>query len=252
MAEVNLGRVKGDKGTSIRNRGSWNDVEKYINDKMFIDIVEHGGNMWMCKETNEAIEPAIDKAEWTMMVEGRGEVQFVEAGTRENIISGETIGKTFGKIRKYFSDLKEAAFNAVANNLTTTEEGSVLDARQGKELKEKIEKVEYEYQKIDGETWYKKYKDGTVEMYGRVQVTPTFPAENLVNGIHFSRAVRINLPVACVSAARISIAVNSNGIQWAKLSTSSLNKENFDTVIMQMSGVGSPINIEYIAHGRWK
>ncbi len=252
MAAINLGRVKGEKGTSIRNRGMWNDVEKYINDETFIDVVEHGGNMWMCKETNEDIEPAIDKAEWTMMVEGRGAVEFIEAGTRENIISGEAIGKAFGKVRKFFSDLKEAAFRDVANNLTTTTEGSVLDARQGNELNKRIEKVEYEYKKIDGETWYKKYKDGTVEMYGREQVTPTFPAENLVNGIHFSRAIRLNLPVACVSAAKISITVNSNGIQWAKLSTSSLNKENFDVIIMQMSGIGSQINVEYIAHGRWK
>lgn len=38
---------------------------------------------------------------------------------------------------KYIRPLKDAAYKSVANNLTTEEEGSVLDARQGKELDEK-------------------------------------------------------------------------------------------------------------------
>lgn len=38
---------------------------------------------------------------------------------------------------KYIRPLKGAAYKGVANNLTTEEEGSVLDARQGKELDEK-------------------------------------------------------------------------------------------------------------------
>ena len=38
---------------------------------------------------------------------------------------------------KYIRPLKDAAYKNVANDLTTEEEGSVLDARQGKELDEK-------------------------------------------------------------------------------------------------------------------
>lgn len=89
-------------------------------------------------------------------------------------------------------------------------------------------------------------------MGGKVQVTPTFAAESVVGGVHFSRPVRVKLPIACIKPAQVSVIINSNGIQWAKLSTSSLNKEDFDVIIMQMSGVGSTVNIEYIAHGRWK
>lgn len=140
MPAINLGRVKGEKGTSIRNRGTWNEIEKYLSNEMFVDIVEHGGNMWLCNRTNENAEPAIGKEEWVMMVEGRGTVEFEEAKARENIVSGEGIGKSFGKIRKFFSDLKEAAFRDVANNLTTTTEGSVLDARQGKRIKRRNRK----------------------------------------------------------------------------------------------------------------
>lgn len=38
---------------------------------------------------------------------------------------------------KYIRPMKDAAYKNVANDLTTEEEGSVLDARQGKELDEK-------------------------------------------------------------------------------------------------------------------
>lgn len=74
---------------------------------------------------------------------------FAQASTRENIESGEKVSTLFGKIQKWFADLKSVAFSgsyndlsdrpalggsasqAVANNLTTNEAGSVLDARQG-------------------------------------------------------------------------------------------------------------------------
>lgn len=65
--------------------------------------------------------------------------EFQTASVRENIKSGEKLSVSFGKIRKWFSDLKGGAFASVANNLTTTEEGSVLDARQGKKLHDLIE-----------------------------------------------------------------------------------------------------------------
>lgn len=59
---------------------------------------------------------------------------FTQATTRENIATGEKLTTLFGKIAKWFSDLKDGAFHSVANNLATTESGSVLDARQGKVL----------------------------------------------------------------------------------------------------------------------
>lgn len=63
---------------------------------------------------------------------------FEEAEERENIVSGEKLSVIMGKVRKWFSDLKEAAFCSVANNLVTMLPGSVLDARQGKVLDERI------------------------------------------------------------------------------------------------------------------
>ena len=65
-------------------------------------------------------------------------IDFTENLNRENIVTGENARTMFGKIAKWFSDIREAAFAKVANNLDTTEEGYVLDARQGEKLKEDI------------------------------------------------------------------------------------------------------------------
>ena len=65
-------------------------------------------------------------------------VTFSTSSNRELLTSGENTSGLFGKIAKWFSDLKNAAFCDVANNLVTTEEGYLLDARQGKILDDKI------------------------------------------------------------------------------------------------------------------
>lgn len=62
-------------------------------------------------------------------------VTFTEAETRANISTGEKLSVMFGKIAKWFADLKSAAFYDVKNDLTQETPGeSVLDAAQGKEL----------------------------------------------------------------------------------------------------------------------
>ena len=71
----------------------------------------------------------------TGSVNAATKITFTTASARANITSGEALNTMLGKIRKYFADLKDAAFRAVANNLTTTAAGSsVLDAYQGKVL----------------------------------------------------------------------------------------------------------------------
>lgn len=64
--------------------------------------------------------------------------EFTESTERNNIESKESMSTILGKVKKYFTDLKSHAFNALANNLTTTTEGYALDATQGKALQDKI------------------------------------------------------------------------------------------------------------------
>ena len=76
-------------------------------------------------------------------VDANTQIVFTQAASRENIASGERLNIILGKIRKWFADIKGAAFQDVSNTLTTTEAGKVLDARQGKVLDEKVtEKVD--------------------------------------------------------------------------------------------------------------
>lgn len=66
---------------------------------------------------------------------------FGEAENRENIENGDKSSVLWGKVKKWFADLKAAAFAGIANNCTTTEAGSVLDARQGKVLQEEVDAI---------------------------------------------------------------------------------------------------------------
>ena len=71
-------------------------------------------------------------------VDAETSIAFTAASTRANIVSGESIKTIFGKIAKWFTDLKTGAFTTVVNNLTTTAASTVLDGRQGKALNDKI------------------------------------------------------------------------------------------------------------------
>ena len=87
-------------------------------------------------------------------------VTFTTASARTNILSGESLAVMFGKIKKWLSSLKNAAFSDVANNLTTSAEGFVLDARQGKELKSQIDQLDTNHVG-DGQMLY-----GSFTLYG--------------------------------------------------------------------------------------
>lgn len=68
-------------------------------------------------------------------------VAFTEASTRTNINSGESIKTIFGKIKKYFTDLKPHAFKAPANNFTTTDATTAAAAPTVKQLKEDFDEL---------------------------------------------------------------------------------------------------------------
>ena len=58
-------------------------------------------------------------------------ITFQDISERNNISSGESLDIILGKIKKWLLDLDESAFYKVADNLTTKEDGYVLDAKQG-------------------------------------------------------------------------------------------------------------------------
>lgn len=76
-----------------------------------------------------------------MLETGSASVCFDDFPQRENIRPQDTLRVILGKIRKWFADLGAAAFASIANNCATTEEGHVLDARQGTALQEQVDEI---------------------------------------------------------------------------------------------------------------
>lgn len=106
-------------------------------------IVEMQSALTDANAATERAMSAAEAAEGYVLGDVSGKtVAFTEAASRNNVSTGESLATLFGKIKKCFSDLGTAAFKTVANNLTTTDEGYVLDARQGKELSDiKVDKI---------------------------------------------------------------------------------------------------------------
>ena len=151
-AVIDLKIPRGYQGVSMRMAGAWEDGTEYVNDASYIDLVTYQGSTYGCKRTHTASEetvPIREGNEYWQCIAEKGEtgdienidtvpIAFEEAEERENIESGDTIPKGLGKIRKWFSDFKQAAFYDVVNNVLQTEPGQkVLDAAVGKYLDDK-------------------------------------------------------------------------------------------------------------------
>lgn len=119
-------------------KGNYNAAATYEN----LDLVFYNGDSWLCKKACVGITPSDGNAEyWHRFTEvdvHNKVVPFAQAGSRTNLASGDTVATGFGKIAKWFADMKSAAFAEIANNLTTATAGKVLDALQGKELADMI------------------------------------------------------------------------------------------------------------------
>lgn len=68
MPTLDLGQVKGDTGTSLRNREAWTANTAYVNNSQYIDIVTNDGNLYMCK-TSHTSETTFSDTNWTMVVQ---------------------------------------------------------------------------------------------------------------------------------------------------------------------------------------
>lgn len=117
----------------------------------FLDVVYYNGASYVAKKPTIGNAPARNNEYWQIFAEGGTltensdisdtTVAFTESESRVNVASGEKMSILFGKVKKWLSDMGTAAFCAVVNNLTTTADGYVLDARQGKKLNDQISKL---------------------------------------------------------------------------------------------------------------
>lgn len=127
----------------ITPKGKYNSTTTYE----WLDEVTYDGKAYIALKTVTGVTPSDDGVNWRLFLEPNDIVAgnlvptFTEASTRSNIISEENLSTILGKVKKYFTDLKGHAFNDTVKNLTTEETGSVLDASQGKVLKEEVDET---------------------------------------------------------------------------------------------------------------
>lgn len=112
-----------------------------------LNTVRYQNKVYVSLKTVVGVTPSDDKVNWMLFVDTT-EIdpsdiapEFSVAATRENIMTGESLPTLFGKIKKYFTDLKGHAFNDTVNNLTTSTTGSALDASQGNVLQGEVDEI---------------------------------------------------------------------------------------------------------------
>lgn len=183
-------------------------------------------------------------------------IDFTESLNRENIVSGEKARTMFGKISKWFSDIREAAFAKVANNLDTTEEGYVLDARQGKKIKEDITDLNSKsYEIIKSSNGYvKKYADGRFEAYIRITIQNAFNFTQIGNsGIYYATFSNAAIGITAVEVTSIITNAANNGVIWSGNAYLNSNNQAINGTVLQY-GMDKTRATTIMAEvkGRWK
>lgn len=137
MPQIDLGKVTGDKGTSVRNRGNWVANTAYVNDAFFIDYVSNAGNMYACK-TSHTSGSSFSDTNWELVVKkgekgdpgNKGDTPIIQAGTATSLdataaptVSATTSGNTttfnFGIPKGDTSDIRTPTFTDTVSTYST-------------------------------------------------------------------------------------------------------------------------------------
>lgn len=92
----------------------------------FLDVVYYNGASYVAKKLTTGNTPQYNDEYWHILVDVNGSdisdetPTFTESATRVNINSNEKISILFGKIKKWYTDLKAVAFSGSYNDLSDT------------------------------------------------------------------------------------------------------------------------------------
>lgn len=104
-------------------KGDYNNATAYAQ----LDVVLYNNSSYIAKQATTGHTPpsANSDAYWQLIAKGiidadvsASTATFTEATTRTNIASGETVATIFGKIKKFFTDLKTVAFTGSYSDLS--------------------------------------------------------------------------------------------------------------------------------------
>lgn len=121
----------------------------YDNDIVYeqTDVVLYNASSYIAIQDtvgNAPPEPDVNRNEcWQLVAKGMTDisdstVKFTQAETRADIKSGETSSTLFGKIMKWFTDLKPHCFISPVNNLLVNVPGTAMDAAVGPGIDSRI------------------------------------------------------------------------------------------------------------------
>lgn len=133
----------------------------------------------------KAIDKELENMQTSAGDASKNTVTFSTAAERTNVASTETLGTLMGKIAKWFTDMKAAAFAGIANNETTNTDGFVLDARIGKKHSDQLNGL-YFGTDAKGKWGFKTSQGGTVTPFRNPTGNAT--AADVLSGKVFSSA----------------------------------------------------------------
>ena len=115
-------------------KGTYDNTATYD----FLDAVYYNNATYVAKKLTVGNKPQSSSEFWQVLMDGEVNFNdiaptFTQAETRANINSGEKISVLFGKIKKYFADLKTVAFSGsytdLSNKPTASDIGAVATSK---------------------------------------------------------------------------------------------------------------------------
>lgn len=100
--------------------------------------------------------------------------------------------------------------------------------------------------------YYRKYADGTLEMWGNIKIKFTFAGDKWGNDFYISRQRKITFPIPSLTEAIVNINPWNNTICFVNASTLSNNKEEFSVYMVRGSGSDYDSLVCWHALGTWK
>ena len=188
------------------------------------------------------------------------------ANNLSSTVSGHTTtlnshGSSINAIKTKTDALKNAANKTVANNLTTTTDGYVLDARMGKNLQDSITTLNstsfnVEKLNVSGKVtvYVKKYSNGYFESFGHCLMDDLeFSDKNQIGSSQIYYAPFVNASIGIDSKTIISIecSVNNTGVVWIG-NVSAYNSKSLKGTIMQYGKTSRNTDLYFTVVGTWK
>lgn len=156
MSEIDLGKVVGGPGVSMRLRNAWTANTAYVNNDKYIDIVTNGGNSYACK-TSHTSESTFSATNWTMIAQkgdkgNKGDIGItptITAGTATSLdatatptVSSSTSGNTttfnFGIPKGDISTIETPTFTDTVGTYSTLSAANTAAETSSNAIKSKV------------------------------------------------------------------------------------------------------------------